>query len=162
MSKAVCTALYLEFRRENHTAQVILTPPIHNAVADKHEPARVLNRQISDENPRRPWKIYQADSSADLGFAPTPQNGVERSLPILNELSSFFAGFVSGSWVLYQTPLTIEMSQDDINDISTGETPNALIRRVLKARAEAGFSEDLWDISLSPTFVPTTTSTPAV
>lgn len=161
MSKAVSTALYLEFRRENHTAQVIMTPPIYNSVADKYEPARVLNRQISDENPRRPWKIYQAENSADLGFAPTPENGIERALPILNELSSFFAGFVSGGWVLYQVPLTIEMSQDDLNDLSSKETPNALIRRVLKARSEAKFSDDLWDISLSPTFVPST-STPAV
>jgi len=37
-----------------------------------------------------------------------------------------------------------------------------LIRRILKARAEAGFSEDLWDITLSPSFVPSTSPTPTV
>lgn len=162
MSKAVATALYLEFRRENHTAQVILTPPVHNAVADKFENASVLNRQISDENPRRPWKFYSSENSSDLGFATSVEDATTRSLPILNELSSFFAGFVAGGWVLYQTPIAVDMSQDDLNDVSARETPNALIRRILKARAEAGFSEDLWDITLSPTFVPSTSPTPTV
>ncbi|NBT76272.1 MAG: hypothetical protein EBT15_09965 [Betaproteobacteria bacterium] len=145
MSKSVAKSLYLEFRRETHTAQVILTPPTNNPVSGKFEPAHVLNRQISENHPRRPWKFYTSDNPSDLGLAPTMEEGATRSLPIANELSSFFSGFYAGGWALYQTPLVVEMSQDDLNAIASKETPNALIRRVLRARTEAGFSEELWE-----------------
>lgn len=156
MSKSVAKCLYLEFRRENHTAQVILTPPVDNPVAGKFESAHVLNRQVSDANPRRPWKFYTSSNPNDLGLAATAEDGAKRSLPIVNELSSFFSGFYAGGWALYQTPLVVEMSQDDLSTIANKETPNALIRRVLRARTEAGFSEDLWN----PT-IPTTAGTSA-
>jgi hypothetical protein len=152
--KSVAKSLYLEFRRENHTAQVILTPPTNDPVSGKFESAHVLNRQISDANPRRPWKFYTSDNPSDLGFASTLEEGAQRSLPIVNELSSFFSGFYAGGWKLYQTPLVIEMSQDDLTSIASKETPNALLRRVLRARTEAGFSEDLWD-ALVPATPPT-------
>lgn len=158
-AKSVAKTLYLEFRRENHTAQVILTPPINNPITGKFESAHVLNRQISESNPRRPWKFYTSDNPSDLGFAATMEEGAKRSLPIVNELSSFFSGFYAGGWTLYQTPLVIEMSQDDLTAIAGKETPNALIRRVIRARTEAGFSEDLWN-ELIPTI--TTPATPTV
>jgi len=161
-AKSVAKSLYLEFRRENHTAQVILTPPINNPVAGKFEPAHVLNRQISDANPRRPWKFYTSDNPSDLGFATTLEDGAKRSLPIVNELSSFFSGFYAGGWALYQTPLVIEMSQDDLTAIASKETPNALIRRVVRARTEAGFSEELWDSLIPATPASTSPATPTV
>ena len=154
---ALAVALYLEFRRENHTAQIILTPPTFNPVKDKHEKTFVLNRQISDENPRRAWKFYTSENTADLGFALTMEEGVGRALPILNELSSFFSGFYAGGWELHQKPVAVEMSQDDLNDFSEGNTPNALIRRILRARTEAGFPEELWADSTTAT-VPTSTT----
>lgn len=158
VSKSVAKSLYLEFRRENHTAQVILTPPTNNPVSGKFESAHVLNRQISDANPRRPWKFYTSDNPSDLGLAATMEDGAKRSLPIVNELSSFFSGFYAGGWALYQTPLVIEMSQDDLTAIASKETPNALIRRVIRARTEAGFSDSLWDELIPATAVPTTPS----
>lgn len=150
MSKAVATALYLEFRRENHTSQVILVPPYNNTLSGAFEAPRIITRQISSENPRRPWKFF---SSSALESTPTDLLGREadvdkaamKSLPVLNELSSFFAGYHSGGWQLYRTPVSVELSQDDINDITAKETPNAFLRRVLRARGEAGFSEDLFD-----------------
>ena len=154
---ALATALYLEFRRENHTAQIILTPPTFNSVKDKYEKTFVLNRQISDENPRRAWKFYTSENPADLGFSASAEEGAGRALPILNELSSFFSGFYAGGWELHLKPVAVEMSQDDLNDFSEGNTPNALIRRILRARTEAGFPEDLWAVP-TPATVPTTTS----
>lgn len=147
MSKTLATALYLEFRRENHTSQVVMVPPYNNSVSTTFEAPRIITRQISSENPRRPWKFFSSsvESRPDLLTTENdPTTSALRALPVLNEMSSFFAGYYAGGWRLYKTPITVGLSQDDLNDITAKETPNAFLRRVLRARAEAGFDPDLW------------------
>lgn len=138
-------ALYLELRRDNHTSQVLLIPQVHNAVKGKTQKSKLITRQISSYNPRRSWRYYSFKTVPLL----EPVADWSRSLtdvhPLMAEITPFFSGYSAGGWKLAYQPLAVEMSADDINDVWDANTPNALLRRVLKARKEAGFPEALFD-----------------
>jgi hypothetical protein len=144
MTKNVGTSLYLELRNGSRTAQVLIVPPVRNPLVDTHEPMRVLTRQISSANPRRSWRFYT--SPARIDSLPTDDLTVASwsAVPLIEDISPFISGFAVGGWSLYTSPLAVGMSTDDLSEVSAGNTPNALIRRVLRARAEAGFEESLF------------------
>jgi hypothetical protein len=144
MTKAVSSALYVELRNSTRTAQVLIIPPVKNPLADNHEPMRVLTRQISFANPRRAWRFYT--SPARIDALPTEDLTVASwsAVPLIEDITSFLVGFSHGGWELYKSFLTVEMSTDDIAEVSASNTPNALIRRVLRSRIEAGFEEALF------------------
>lgn len=142
--KSVGTALYMELRKHSHTAQILLIPSLQNPVASKQEPMRLLTRQISSVNPRRAWRFYT--SSVRHEELPTDSLEVATNAVVdyVKDIEAYIAGFASGGWALYQQPIAVEMSTDDLTDVAGANTPNALIRRVLRARAEAGFEESLY------------------
>lgn len=138
-------ALYLEFRRENYTSQAILVPGVHNAVKGTNQKAQIITRQISSVNPRRSWRYYSFKTEPSLEPTSSLAAVVSEVKGIMAEIAPFYVGYVAGGWKLVYQPLAVEMSQDDLNDIHDGNTPNALLRRVLKARAEAGFPDNIFD-----------------
>lgn len=145
MTKTIGTALYLEFRNSTRTAQVIIVPPVKNPLADNHEPMRVLTRQISNISPRKAWRFYTAPARIDA--LPTDNISVATwtAAPLIEDISPFLTGFANAGWSLYKTPVAVEMSTDDIADVTGSSTPNALIRRILRARVEAGYEEALFE-----------------
>lgn len=144
MTKNVGTSLYLELRNSYRTAQVLIVPPVKNPLADTHEPLRILTRQISSSSPRRSWRFYT--SPARIDALPTDDVTVASwsVVPLIQDIAPFLAGFSAGGWAIYQTPLAVEMSTDDLAEVSAGNTPNALIRRILRSRSEAGYEESLF------------------
>ena len=147
MTKNVGTSLYLELRNSYRTAQVLIVPPVKNPLAESHEPMRVLTRQISSTSPRRSWRFYT--SPARIDALPTEDVTVASLsvLPLINDIAPFLSGFSNGGWELYKTPLAVQMSTDDIAEVASGNTPNALLRRVLRSRQEAGYDESLFLVS---------------
>lgn len=146
MTKTPGTALYLEFRNSSRTAQVIIVPPVKNPLADSFEPLRVLTRQISHVSPRKSWRFYTSPARIDGLPTDNIQVASWTSAPLIEDISSFLAGFASAGWAVYKTPVAIEMSNDDLADVTGSNTPNALIRRILRARVEAGYEESLFEL----------------
>lgn len=144
MTKTVGTALYIEFRSSSRTAQVIIVPPVKNPLADSHEPMRVLTRQISHVSPRKAWRFYT--SPARIDALPTDNISVASwsAAPLIEDISPFLTGFAASGWGIYKEPVAVEMSTDDLADVTGSNTPNALIRRILRARTEAGYEEALF------------------
>lgn len=144
MTKTVGTSLYIEFRNPHFTTQVIIVPPVKNPVADTHEPMRVLTRRISHTSPRKAWRFYT--SPARLDGLPTDNLRVATwsAIPLIDDISSFLVGFTAGGWSIYKQPVAVELSTDDLADVNANSTPNALIRRILRARIEAGYEEALF------------------
>lgn len=138
-------ALYMELRRETATTQVLLVPQVTNPSKGKTQKAKLLTRQISSTNPRRSWRYYSFKTVPLLEKTTEPERALADAKPLLDEIGPFLAGFSAGSWKLIYQPLAVEMSTDDLNDVWDASTPNALMRRVLKARGEAGFPEALFD-----------------
>lgn len=144
MTKTIGQALYFELRSHTRTAQVLVVPPVKNPLADNHEPLRILTRQISHANPRRAWRFYS--SPARLDGLPTTDTTLAAwsAVPLIEDIAPFLSSFATSGWELYQKPVTVEMSTDDLAEVSASNTPNALIRRVLRARGEAGYEEALF------------------
>lgn len=145
MTKTTGVALYLELRNSSRTAQVIVVPPVKNPLADSHEPLRILTRQISYVSPRKAWKFYTSPARIDGLPTDNLQIASWSAVPLIEDISPFLAGFASAGWSVYKNPLAIEMSTDDLSDVTGSNTPNALIRRILRARTEAGYEESLFE-----------------
>lgn len=154
--KNVGYALYMETRLDEATSQAILIPSHMNTAKGSVENAVVLTRQISETNPRRSWKYYKTTAHAELGKAADITDATARSTSTLRELSPFFAGWSMGGWSFFEpkpgdtSMLVIELSQDDLNDLGTEKTPQALIRRIMRSREEAGFPDDLFVVTSTP------------
>lgn len=145
MSKTVANVLYIELRRNTSTAQIVVVPPVMHPVRGTVTPAHILTRQISVKNPRRMWNFYASPASI---VAPAPGSTVDATIEgaarYVNDFAPYFSGFSSGGWALYKAPVAVGMSLDDLDDVIKGDTPNALLRRVLRVREEAGYEEALF------------------
>jgi hypothetical protein len=142
-------AMYLELRRENATSQVLLIPQVTNPSKGKTQKSKLITRQISTSNPRRSWRYYSFKTVPLLEPTASPVRALMDAQTLTNEIGPFLAGYSAGGWKLVYQPLAVEMSSDDLNDVWDANTPNALMRRVLKARSEAGFPDALFDETLS-------------
>lgn len=143
-SKKVGSALYLEMRKHSNTAQVIVLPPVHNPVTAKDEPMRLLTRQISAINPRRAWRFYTSPIRTENMPTDSVTVATQSVIPYINDIAPYVSGFMSGGWEIYKSPVAVEMSTDDVTEVASGNTPNALIRRIQRTRVEAGFDEALF------------------
>ena len=155
-------ALYLELRRENNTSQVLLIPQVTNPSKGKTQKSKLITRQISSANPRRSWRYYSFKTVPLLEPTADSVRALVDAQPLIGEIGPFLAGYSAGGWKLVYQPLAVDMSTDDLNDVWDANTPNALMRRVLKARSEAGFPEALFDESGTSVEHPTTSITPVV
>lgn len=146
-SNALATALYLEMRRGTQTSQVIVTPQVYNPVTDKTQKGTIITRQISEANPKRSWRYYEFKNTPVLEKTSDVERTVSVIKPLLDEASPFFVGYVSGGWELFQTPIAVELSSADLDDLASTKTPAALIRRLVRARGEAGYPEELFEVA---------------
>jgi hypothetical protein len=149
MANAKTYALYLEMVKDVRGSQVLLIPPIYNPLTGTTSRASIYTRKISEAHPRRSWNkvVVRKNFDADPTLtAPSTISLTEAVAPAVDEFGNFFVGMVSGRWKMTKPPVTIEMSFDDMRDLEADKTPNALIRRVLKARAEAGYPETVWPV----------------
>lgn len=152
---AVTKALYLELNRDSETSQVLLTPQVYNPVKDNVLKPYIISRKVSTLNPRKSWRYSSGprlsvmEKTADLARA------LSTGQAHFKWVSPLIAGYVSGGWKLVNAPLAVEVTTDDLMDIAEKKTPSALLRRVLKARAEGGYPEQ---VIISLPYVPTSAS----
>lgn len=147
-------ALYLEFRKSVNTAQVIITPEAITS-AGIYVPTSTWRRQISQWSPRKQWAMYapegevvkgrsdNAKMSGSLGVGSIATTGKEYALESLLPLTSTLNNLVSNDWILFERPIIVEFSEEDLLNTMNNETPQALIRRILRVRKEFGFPEEL-------------------
>jgi len=144
---AVAKALYMEMTRYGATSQMILIPPTYNAAKGLTEKPRVLTRKVSEAHPRRNWRTQVTRREFDAAptvSAPPATAVVEATLPLLEELGDYIAGYQHGGWEIRKAPIVVDMSYEDLCDITERKTPQALIRRITRARDEAGFPAELF------------------
>lgn len=160
MSKSLGTALYIELRRGVETSQVIISPQIYNPVLDKTQKSTVITRQISAENPKRSWRYYELKKTPIIEKSEDIERTVANISPLLQEISPFLVGYVSGGWKLFEKPIAVEMSVQDFDDLSHNKTPAAMLRRLIRARSEAGYPEEFFEVAKEEPagYTPTTTT----
>ena len=162
--RVIGKALYMELHRGSNTAQVIITPPVHNPVTDTRQKSVTMTRSTDPSVQRRAWRFYTSkvdvavEQNADLSLLSV----MDLIAPIAQEVGSLLAGYQTGGWMMYKKPLVVEMTTDDFMDISELKTPQALVRRIMRAREVGGYSESLYaGLTTEPSagYTPTTTGT---
>lgn len=139
-SKSVTTALYAEFTRETKTYQLIVVPETTDYLTDEKRPMVSMYRQITQAHPRRPWTTNLSPvTTVDTELLST-EDTAKQALTMLDRTFDLLESLRRGSWELVKFPTAIEVSAEDLEALhEEGKTPTALIRRVLRARATAGY-----------------------
>jgi hypothetical protein len=152
-SQLVGQALYLEFVSTNgkETAQVLLTP---SAIVDgKRVPNTMLRRTVNNWSPRAQWQMNHISTSVadtklvgtNLEFDTTLSSKHQLALEVLAPIQNQLAYMIERDWKIRDGKvITLEVSLQDAMDISKYNTPQGLIRRVLRTRKEAGFPDELF------------------
>lgn len=146
-------ALYLEFRKGVNTAQIVITPEGIDKEGN-YVPVSTWRRQISSWSPKKPWKCYQAPIDEDKGVrAKECESGivqlageavalVEAEKTIVS-LTKILNDLYDNKWELYKEPIVLDFSMEDLMNTKNWETPSALVRRILRARKELDFPDEL-------------------
>lgn len=142
MSKyAVGQVLYLELRRGTEASQIILTPQLKNPLKDSQLKPYIISRNLQADTQRKGWRF---SSGPRLPYIPENTDYEEGILTVSSQIewaTPLLVGYAVGGWSIFKTPLIVEMSKEDTEDIAKKVTPSALLRRIMKSRAEAGFPD---------------------
>lgn len=146
-------ALYLEFRKGVNTAQVIITPEgIDNT--GKYVPVSTWRRQISSWSPKKPWRCYASSATevttarkdvciGEIKEVADIDSALAMSRKAVVDLTTTLNNLYNSDWEIVEKPLVIEFSLEDLIDTVSWNTPQALIRRIGRARKEAGYPDEL-------------------
>jgi len=168
--KVVGKALYLEFRKDNYTYQMVITPP--TATVDGVViPACVMERRLSSWHPRKNWQFssvpttgaFAIERDANGSFKETDLNraqhvGADHAHRLL---SRTIDSLMHRDWKLFKHPIAIEATYKDVELIKSGKTSNELVRRIERSRKAFNFPEALFDQpGVAPATSPTVIMTP--
>jgi len=153
-------ALYRELVNGEQTAQVIVIPEGVTSKGSKNA-TTLLRRTVSKWSPRKTWQqdaahTYKPELASALIADGTTAKFVEvadegdaelMALEALTSTQSLLTYLIARDWTLRDTPLVLEVSVSDIDDLAAWKTPAALMRRLLRVRKAAGFPDDLFPVA---------------
>ena len=157
-NKVLGKALYLEFRKEQYTVQLVITP---EAVNENGEfvPMTLMRRQISSYHPRKTWRFDNAGNAkiaerkndilnVDFSFKEMELDKAKYYAKMnLQFVKPLLSQLHHQGWNLEKNPVAIEFSQEDSMKIGKNETPQGLVRRILRVREALGFPSDLFAVA---------------
>jgi len=146
---AVARALYLEFRKDAYTYQLVLTPDTVSMDKTRIIHSTLLSRRISAWHPRRNWQFASARKSSRV--TRTPEGALtQMDLETAKAFAEYRAPHVvtflmnnlfSKGYTLYKHPIFVEASFKDIETIAQQKTPNDLWRRIVRSREAFEFGD---------------------
>lgn len=153
MGRSYGKALYIEFRQGNNTNQMLFVTEAISPKTKSIVPMTMFARQVSRDHDRRAWRSRAARSKVGAASAnnssvfeeqgaPETANAIA---PVLEDFRSYLSAMVTGGWKVFQDPVVVEVSAEDVVKIEEEGTPAALIRRMNRAREAAGFPQELFN-----------------
>lgn len=149
---AVGKALYLEFRKDQYTYQVILTPHAVSLEKELIYPTFV-RRRISVWHPRRNWNIDKL--KVDNALSRDANGNIEQFASdisvqsvideIYQKFGRNFENLLAQGWNLYQKPISVEVSYEDLDLLKDGKMSNNLYRRIERSRKAFDWTESLFN-----------------
>jgi hypothetical protein len=153
------TAVYLELRKHGFTTQVIVTPDGFGATEGLVS-STFFRRTLSSHESRKKWRAYvnRLDSmtekyilelqdpttSTSLKSEYNSQLSKERVVARYKPLHEYISNMNSKGYKLVKdTPIYIEITKEDLSQISTGSLPTKVWSRVKSSRIALGFPENL-------------------
>ncbi len=148
-------ALYLEFHREASASTAtfqLLVHPDGVSANSKYVSFGMFYRTLNQSYPKRPWSTSQVGTShVNRAIDPDGKLALPVDASIIldttgifqQHVASIFGQLTRQGYTLFKQPVVVEVSNIDLNEIANGNTPYALMRRVMSARKALGFPEDL-------------------
>lgn len=141
-------ALYLEFRKGGLTQQVIFMPEGVSR-SGKYVPITTYRRRVSADSPRKTWRqmstLFKSEVNPDNSLV---QLGQEHALSTvrdrINYTDGLFEQLINRGWSLHRTPIGIEVTPDDLEDVRNAKTPYKVLGRITRSRRHLDFGESLW------------------
>lgn len=142
--KVVGKGIYLELIKPNpehiwdkETIQIIITPA---GVDEKGKavPVAFTYRAVGKMSPRRQWQTKHHLPKDEKA------NPTEITADLVEKVVASVVRQGSYGYSKLQGKLVVEVSNIDLSNIREHETPSALIRRITKARTDAGFPVDVY------------------
>jgi hypothetical protein len=143
--EALATAVLLEYKDNAWTKQQILIPSVK--VGDEWSRPLLVQRWIASNAPRKQWRIYRG-----------PQTPVDADTTTLNgvmDMASKAMGYFSvirhfedavASKNVRAVPIVLaDLTEADAIEAFAGKAPSALLRRIQRARLEAGYPEHAYE-----------------
>lgn len=146
-------ALYLEFRKENYTYQLVLLPDTLSLDKQTIRPARLMSRRVTSWHPRRNWafagpsvasELSQRDHNGDFENMLLDDATNFAASRLVTMVQAFLHTFRTRGYSLYKHPLFVEVSYDEAESVSNSNTPNTLYRRILRNREAFGWGSEVF------------------
>jgi hypothetical protein len=146
-------ALYCEFRKDNYTFQLIITPNL----VDKNNNVQGMakaSRRISTYHPRRNWSIdkvysnrvvFPRDAYGEFEKVDkdTAVNYSQNTIGLI--YGNLFENLTNQSWSLYKKPLVVEFTYGEADTLQSGKLPVSLYRRIERVRTSQGWADSLFN-----------------
>lgn len=145
-------AVYVELRKTVHTQQMLLLPSFVDPATKNVIPPNLLARLISEGNEKRGWRFRDIQ---DTGIELDPQTNQLKQLKDVNESFNAIAPVIetankyihsainTNDFKLAGEPLVVELTRADAKRLQMVKTPEALLRRMMSARADRGYPKNL-------------------
>lgn len=143
-------ALYLELVPTQgdleRVTQILITPEATDHLGQFVRMA-YHSRTISPTSPRKQWRInFSPKDNEELlksGLPILRTTAQENALAMIAKFESSLINQVANKFVIRKQPIVVEVSALDLSEIRTYATPQALMRRLQKARVACGLPEKL-------------------
>ncbi len=143
--EALATAMLLEYKDNAWTKQQILIPAVK--VGDEWTRPLMAQRWIANHAPRKQWRIYRgptAPAELDLNTNECSMDYASRILHYFAFSKHFEEAIATGS--VRAVPIVLaDLTEADALEAKEGKAPSALLRRIQRARLEAGYPEHAYD-----------------
>lgn len=144
-------AIYFELRKTIHTQQMLVVPSFVDPTTKQVVPPNLLARQINEGNDRRTWRfrdIKGASIELDATTNSVKQiKDVDQSFtaiaPVLDVVKGYLHTALNSGFTLTGEPIVVEMTRADAKRVQMVKTPEALVRRMMNARNDMGYPENI-------------------
>lgn len=144
--------IYGEFTRGGHTRQIFFSPDGYTSHGS-FVGMKAHYRTVSAEMPRKQWKITSTHSNPVSKILAAAESGEPVVLDEFTEewaenrlvpVTSYLNDLILRGWQMVGTPLVVEASKQDMDDIAALKTPTKILYRIKQSRAAAGFPAELF------------------
>jgi hypothetical protein len=162
-------ALYLEFRNGIETYQMVMMPHTISLDGLRSQPAMLLSRKTNSWVRRKNWGFSSGRGLVELqrdavsGYAQMGLDEAQREAAHMFRqlVDSTLNTLFHNGWTLYRSPLVVEFSYKDLENVRARKTPNDLLRRIQRSREAAGWGESIHNtVAPTPPVVLTYAPTP--
>jgi len=147
-------ALYCEFRKDNYTFQLVISPNYVDQTG-KVQGVTKTSRRISTYHPRRNWSVdkvypnrltdFKRDAYGEFEQVDKPV-AVSYAESTLHQLyGQLFSNLSNQSWSLYKKPLVVELTYGEAETLQSGKLPVSLYRRIERVRTSQGWADSLFN-----------------